>query len=136
MVKMEELNREADAIRDAVFSMNEDKRREYYDKEGRVLADPDTYAVLNYFFFIGIHHLYLRRFTAFFVDMLVLIAALVTLHNSEGGTGLVCGSLMIAFITIKGVYELMMSQKIVTQHNNNKAKAILSDFNIKMPGLG
>ena len=39
--------------------LTDEQRKEYYDRFRREVRDPDTYAVLNYFFLAGLHHMYL-----------------------------------------------------------------------------
>ena len=55
MLSMDELKQEEDAIRKEITALPDAKRKEYYRLEDKRIKDPDTYAVLNYFFLAGLH---------------------------------------------------------------------------------
>ena len=42
--------------------LREPQRKAFYQTLARELKDPDTYAVLNFFFVAGLHHIYLKKY--------------------------------------------------------------------------
>ncbi len=118
-----ELNEEEDKLRSMVTALPPEKRKHYYILEDRQIKDPDTYAVLNYFFLGGLHHLYLKRYI---IGTLYLITTLFGLYRLL--TGFADGWLILLLIFIIELPQLFRSQLIVMKYNNDVMKRILEQI--------
>ena len=54
-LRKEDVANREEAIRQRVGSLEPSLRKTYYQRVGKQIRDPDTYAVLNYFFLAGLH---------------------------------------------------------------------------------
>jgi TM2 domain-containing membrane protein YozV len=133
MVKMSDLNKQADEIRDQVFALPNEKQKIYYQKELEQVRDPDTYAALNYAFVLGLHHLYLGKYVTFLVEMVILIVGVFLATFPEFSVQFIVGVIFMSYIGIKGVYELFRSEQKIMQYNLSKMNKILED--VKPPAL-
>ena len=59
----EAVSAESEAIRQRSQSLDPDNRKLYFQQYKRKIKDPHTYAVLNWFFLAGLHHMYLEKYT-------------------------------------------------------------------------
>lgn len=114
-------NRE-DAIRKRVTALEPSLRKTYFQRVGKKLKDPDTYAVLNYFFLTGLHHMYLGKWLRGLVNLIVLIAGVVLMFMGLPGYWLV------VFILLIELMALFRSEVIVNHHNNNVSEHLLSEL--------
>ena len=58
-LKSEEVEQKEEQLRSEIRGLNEAHRTSFYKSFSSNLKDPDTYAVLNFFFVTGLHHFYL-----------------------------------------------------------------------------
>jgi putative component of membrane protein insertase Oxa1/YidC/SpoIIIJ protein YidD len=131
MLNNEEVEVEEDRLREEINKLPDDYRKEYYKTVKKQIKDPDTYAVLNYSLFVGLHHFYLGRWFRALTDIFCLLLGIVLLFNE---TSLVSGVLIIGIITAVELYELFRSQLIVQHNNNLIMQKILKDLNSRRSG--
>ncbi|CAH9053946.1 hypothetical protein PSECIP111951_00926 [Pseudoalteromonas holothuriae] len=98
-----------EALRDDVSSLSKDARKRYYQLEQKLVKDPDTYAVLNYFFAAGLHHFYLGKMLRGFINLILMLIGLATFA--------IGGWVLIVLVFLIELPQLFRSQKIVRKHN-------------------
>ena len=109
-------------IRLRVRDLDDAARKAYYEQFGQDMKDPDTYAILNYFFLAGLHHMYLGDFTRGAINLSVLIAGISLMLTGFG----LLGGLAIGFIVAVELMALFRSQVVVANHNNLLGERILN----------
>lgn len=109
-------------LRERINMLDDSARKTYYERFKRELKDPDTYAVLNYFFMAGLHHMYLGKFLRGSLNFFVLMFGLGLIIGGCPGTG----GLMMVSILLMELMALFRSEVIVIQHNNELAEDILA----------
>jgi len=129
MLKKEAVDREEEAIREAVNRLPDNQRKWVYAEAEKAIKDPDTYAVLNYLFLAGLHHFYLGRWVRGLVNLMVFLAGLICLILG----GVLIGILLIVGITVIELYALFRSQTIVQQFNNDIMRELLQTASGKSP---
>jgi len=127
MLKKEAVDREEEAIREAVNRLPDNQRKWVYAEAEKAIKDPDTYAVLNYLFLAGLHHFYLGRWGRGLVNLTVFLAGLLCLILG----GVLLGILLIVGITVVELYALFRSQTIVQQFNNDIMRELLQTVSEK-----
>ncbi|MGF1689888.1 hypothetical protein [Photobacterium kagoshimensis] len=109
------LKQQEDDLRGQIRQLTDAQRKQYYQLEVDQVKDPDTYAVLNWFFVVGLHHFYLGKFVRGGVNLslfLLSILLLVIYPNHWLGYSMLIGILVIE------LPQLLNSQNIVHHHNN------------------
>ncbi|MGR5078894.1 hypothetical protein [Photobacterium swingsii] len=109
------LKQQEDNLRGQVRQLTDAQRKQYYQLEVDQVKDPDTFAVLNWFFVAGLHHFYLGKFVRGGVNLslfLLSILLLVIFPNHWVGYSVLIGILVIE------LPQLLNSQNIVHHHNN------------------
>lgn len=110
----ERLRREAGELPDA-------QRAEFYREAGKRIRDPDTYAALNWFALVGLHHFYLGRWIRGLVNLAGVALGIALLFE-----GLVVAGLgLIGLILVTELIELFRSQLTVAHYNNRIMEQIL-----------
>ncbi len=110
-----------EALRNKAAQLSPELRKQYYQIEEQLVKDPDTYAVLNYFFAAGLHHFYLGKVARGVVNLIVMLIglALIPYH----------GWVLIIFVCVIELPQLFNSQKIVRQYNIDVMREILDELN-------
>lgn len=116
----EALIKESDELRRRVTQLPSDARRAYYADEAKLIKDPDTYAVLNYFFVFGLHHFYIGKFFTGLICLILYIVGMITF--------LVGGWVIIVFLALFDLPQLFFSQRIVHKHNNRIARRLVEKY--------
>jgi len=114
------LRLESDALRRRVTALPSEARRAYYTEEATLIKDPDTYAVLNYFFVFGLHHFYLGKFFTGLICLILYVIGMVTF--------LVGGWIIILLLALFDLPQLFFSQRIVHRHNNQIARRLVEKY--------
>jgi len=122
MVSQDSADAEEERIRLRVRELPDPIRIEYFRRLQPRLRDPDTYAVLSYCLVTGLRHMYLGRWPRGFVDVGALVLGVVLLV-----TGNLVGVAPLAVIGVLDLLALFRSQAIVKDHNNQLARAILTE---------
>ena len=121
-LRKEEVANREEALRKRVAALEPSLKKAYFQRVGKQLKDPDTYAVLNYFFLTGLHHMYLGKWLRGFVNLIVLIAGVVLMIQGYPGYWLV------VFILLIELMALFRSEVIVNHHNNSVSERVLSEL--------
>ena len=116
----EELRRESDELRRRVTQLGSEARRAYYADEAKLIKDPDTYAVLNYFFVFGLHHFYLGKFFTGLICLILYIIGMISF--------LVGGWIIILLLALFDLPQLFFSQRIVHRYNNKIARRLVEKY--------
>lgn len=119
MLSMEELQQEEDELRKEITALPEDKRKEYYRLEDKRVKDPDTYAVLNYFFLAGLHHFYLGNDIKGILNAMAMLIGILLFG--------MFGWVLIVIVLIVELPQLFRSQTIVQAHNNKVMRETLNE---------
>ncbi len=124
MREREAVEAEEERIREQVRRLPAHERAAFHRAARRRLRDPDTYAVLNWFFVVGLHHFYLGRIARGLTD-LVLVAV--------GAGGIIAGYVVAGAAAIVAVlalelYALFRSQVIVQDFNNRVQRRVLQEL--------
>ena len=105
------------SIGERIKNISGDQRVLYYNEVNKRIKDPDTYATLNYFFIVGVHHFYLGKWirgslNIYFCGIgIYFIFSPGTENNTEGLA--VVGVLIVVMITLMETYSLFRSQSVV-----------------------
>ncbi len=114
MFSEKELNLEETDVREQVALLSEPQRRQYQGLEKAALKSPSTYALLNWFFLIGLHHFYLHRWVRGVINLalsLVGLTLIIVDDNRIDG-----GSLLLAVAIIE-VPQLLNYEHLVHAFN-------------------
>ena len=117
------LSQQEEAIREEVARLSPTLRKQYYQLETELLKDPDTYAVLNYFFAAGLHHFYLGKTMRGMINLLLMLVGLALLPFY--------GWVLIVLVLLIELPQLFQSQAIVRQHNIDAMRQVLRDMNTR-----
>ncbi|RJE76963.1 hypothetical protein BGP78_01570 [Pseudoalteromonas sp. MSK9-3] len=109
-----------DALRQSVSELPEDARKQYYQLELELIKDPDTYAVLNYFFAAGLHHFYLGKTLRGMINLVLMLIGLATLSS--------IGIFVILLVIVIELPQLFRSQKIITEHNITVMEDVINEL--------
>ncbi|GAA5646794.1 MULTISPECIES: hypothetical protein [Vibrio] len=118
----EELKDKEEDLRSKVNSLTEEKKKAFYKRQVRELKDPDTYAVLNWLFLGGFHHIYLKRYKVFAIEFTLLVGSIIGLS-----LGYRWPALLIVGLVVYELPQLFFSQKIARQYNYDTSSQILND---------
>lgn len=120
----EAVSAESETIRHRSRSLAEDSRKLYFQQYKKKIKDPDTYAVLNWFFLAGLHHMYLEKYARGMINLGLLSAGVVLLFTPFNILGLI----LIALILGIELMALFRAQVIVANYNNQVAATLLDEF--------
>ncbi len=128
MLRLEDVERKEEQLRQRINQLSNEQRKRYYNSVKKKLRDPDTYAVLVYFFMVGIHHIYLGYYLRGAINMVAVVAGFVLMLAGNVGIGL----LLMAIIPIIEVWDLIRSQVIVQDRNNQIMEMLLDELDYKL----
>ncbi|EKE83850.1 membrane protein [Idiomarina xiamenensis] len=128
MSTSERLNDEEEQLRQQIRQLSDEQRKCYFRHEQQRLKDPDTYAVLNYFFLAGLHHFYLGKFARGMVNLVLMLIGILLLKPLPW----LGGGLIVAVLLIE-LPQLFNAQNIVHRHNNQQIRDLLQQ--VKMGQL-
>ncbi|WP_290573626.1 TM2 domain-containing protein [Idiomarina sp.] len=109
---MQELSDREEHLREQIRQLSDEQRKHYYRLERQQLKDPDTYAVLNYFFIAGLHHFYLGRTNRGLINIALMVVGLLLLPLFAP-----LGVILLITVFIVELPQLFKSQRIVYAHN-------------------
>ena len=110
---------EEERLRGEIAKLPNDLKKQYYNIEKSNIKDPDTYAVLNWFFVAGLHHFYLGNNSRGLFNAVVMLVGLLTIQFFYVGIILIIGIMLFE------VPQLFYCQKIVHEYNVNVMKDAL-----------
>lgn len=121
MLNQQEVDAEEERQRELAATLPDEKRKAFYRDVSRELKDPDTYAVLNWFFLIGLHHFYLRRWARGMLDLSLFLLGLLLLFAQQP----VLGIALIVLVSAMELWALFRAQLIVQDWNNGIYRRLL-----------
>lgn len=121
MLKPDEVEQEEERLRERANALSDEQRKAFYGRLKRELRDPDTYAVLNWFFLVGLHHFYLGRWMRGSVNICLVLLGGVLLVAEQWFLGIG----MIVIVLLMEIWELFRSQVIVQDWNNRIFRSLL-----------
>ncbi|WP_024954019.1 membrane protein [Sulfurospirillum arcachonense] len=127
MLNKDKVVKEEDILREKVQNLPDNLKKQFYEKIEKEIKDPDTYAVLNWLFLTGIHHLYLKKWLKGAINLILFIVGIVLLFDENIYFGVGIGILVAIFII--ELNELFQSQIIVHNYNNEVTQKILEELN-------
>ena len=113
-----------EALRLRARELSDVDRQRYFRAFRTEMKDPDTYAVLNWSFIAGLHHMYLGKWLRGAINLTVLIIGIVLLFGSFFTWGIV---IIVGLLCIE-LMALFRSQTIVAHHNNLVSERILNEL--------
>ena len=123
-LKQDEVDAEEERLRARVKALADQDRRDFYRALKPHLKDPDTYAVLNWFFMAGLHHFYLQRWARGLINLAVFLTGLALLFSQWFALGLG----LIALILVVELWALFRAQLIVQDWNNALYRRLLQRY--------
>ncbi|WP_404341838.1 TM2 domain-containing protein [Pseudoalteromonas mariniglutinosa] len=116
----EQLKDEEEQLRSQVNQLSNDTRKTFYQQQQQRIKDPDTYAVLNWFFVTGLHHFYLANNPRGMVNLTLMLIGLLLIES--------VGLLLILLVFLIELPQLFNSQQIVHAYNNRVMKTLLHEL--------
>ncbi|ATD09685.1 MULTISPECIES: membrane protein [Pseudoalteromonas] len=114
------LREQEEALRNQVAQLSPEARKQYYQLEEQLVKDPDTYAVLNYFFAAGLHHFYLGKTARGVINLTLMLLGLVFI--------LFYGWVLLILVCLIELPQLFNSQKIVRKYNIDVMREVLDEL--------
>ncbi|WP_223670347.1 TM2 domain-containing protein [Kangiella shandongensis] len=124
MLNQQEVNAEEENLRCQVNALTAEHRKAYYREFKQKVKDPDTYAALNWFFIVGLHHFYLEKWGRGLLNILLIIIGVILLFTPVFWGGIV----MILIVAAEELWSLFRSQVIVKDWNNQLSEEILKKY--------
>ena len=124
-LRKEEVQRREEALRLRVVDLDSSQRKIYYDRVMKAIRDPDTFAVLNYFFIAGLHHFYLGRFVRGLSNLAILVVGILLWTAGYPGYWL------ILFVVLIELMALFRSEVVVQDYNNEVSEKILAELELR-----
>ncbi len=119
-LRQDSVKAEEEKLREDVRLLDDPDRAKYFHAYNKRLKDPDTYAVLNYFFIAGLHHFYLGKYVRGSINLLILLSGMLLFPIIEEAVILILGILLVE------IPALFRSQIIVADHNTRLGQRILA----------
>lgn len=120
----EAVEQQEELIRQRVRELSDADRKAYFSRVKKELKDPDTYAVLNWFFLAGLHHMYLGEYVRGATNLVLMVVAVLLMFTAL----LPLGILIVVVILVLELMALFRAQTVVANHNNQIAEAALADL--------
>ena len=127
-LKTDQVEQKEEILRSQIKELGEKKRKKFYSLYSDQLKDPDTYAVLNFFFITGLHHFYLTNHLQGSLNLSGLVIGLILIFGGSEN-GLVAGFSLIFLVIMIELPALFRSQVIVKDYNNRLAIETLLEIN-------
>jgi TM2 domain-containing membrane protein YozV len=117
----EEVDRQEEDLRLRARELPEEARKRYFKQFKKEMKDPDTFAVLNWFFLSGLHHMYLGDFVRGAINLALMVWVVIMLVTPFWPVGVVIAFVILAL----ELMALFRAQTVVANHNNQVAEEIL-----------
>jgi len=127
-LKTYQVEQQEEILRSQIRALDDTKRKKFYSRYSAQLKDPDTYAVLNFFFITGLHHFYLTNHLQGSLNLSGLVIGLILIFGGSEN-GLVAGFSLIFLVIMIELPALFRSQVIVKDYNNRLAIETLLEIN-------
>ena len=127
MLNKEIVHKEREDLREKIRSLSDENRSKFYTEYDKVVKDPDTYAVLNWFFLVGIHHFYLGNWLRGTINLTCMLFGLFIFSFERGALSAVGGIILFLIFLIE-IYALFRSEIIVQDFNNQEMRKVLKEL--------
>lgn len=124
ILSQDAIEEEEELIRNAINQLSDNERKIYFHTIKSKIKDPDTYAVLNWFFIAGLHHFYLENWVQGCIHLTLFLIGIVLIIIGLVWTGVV----IILGISVAELYSLFQSQLIVQNYNNQIMKKAIKEI--------
>lgn len=114
MFSEKELNLEETDLREQVALLSETQRQQYASFEKAALKNPSTYAILNWFFLLGLHHFYLHRWVRGMINLALTLASLYLIVIMDNRTS---GGAVLLAVAIIEIPQLLNYEHLVHAFN-------------------
>ena len=118
ILSQEVVDQEEDLIKQSINQLSESERKTYFRIVESRIKDPDTYAVLNWFFLAGLHHFYLEYWVKGCVHLVIFATGAILIILGLSWLGI----LIILSISIIELCALFQAQIIIQNYNNQVMK--------------
>lgn len=129
MLESEVVTAEEESLRERARALPDASRKAFHESLRKRLKDPDTYAALNWFFVVGLHHCYLGRWARGALDMVLFAAGIGLLLAGKPWWG---AALIVAVSAIE-LWSLFRAQIIVQDWNNRVYRQLLASYESSAP---
>lgn len=119
-MNMDQLKQQEEQLRKQVAELATEQKKQYFSLEEKRIKDPDTYAVLNYFFLAGLHHFYLGKTLFGVINLIAMLVGILFIESF--------GWILFVLVIIAELPQLFRSQKIVQQYNNQVMQDTLNEI--------
>lgn len=123
MLSQREVDAEEERLRELARALPDAQRKLFYQEVKQKLRDPDTYAVLNWFFLAGLHHFYLGKWLRGIFNLAVFVAGIVLLFIQPWP-----GIALIVLVSVWELWALFRAQIIVQDWNNKLYLELLKRY--------
>ncbi len=128
-LRKDDVHQHEEALRGRIGKLAAPERKAFYERVARETKDPDTYAVLNYFFMAGLHHMYLGKYRRGLINLLLVVIGIGLVIDAKPNIGVV---LIVAILLVE-LPALFRSEVIVNHHNNQLSEKILAETGAGTP---
>jgi len=114
-----------DTYRIRINALDDSTKKKFYQAYETNLKDPDTFATLCYFFVVGLHYAYLKRYPSALIVMVLMATGIYTLTcNHES----IMGWFIVISILLLEISNLFQSQSIVAKYNLELMRSLLEKY--------
>lgn len=120
----DEIEQREEFLREALRTLSDAQRREFYTRFNKQVKDPDTYAALNYLFIAGLHHFYLGKRLRGAINLGTFCVGLIFILAGVHALGIV----LIVAVLILELRALFKAQAIVQDFNNDLTEKLIEEI--------
>jgi TM2 domain-containing membrane protein YozV len=124
LLNQQQVDSEEETIREQINLLSDNGKKSFYASVKQKVKDPDTYAVLNWFFIVGLHHFYLGKWLSGILDLAAFSIGIFLIFLNYYETGIA----ILLIISILELWALFRSQLIVQHWNNQLYRTELQKF--------
>ncbi len=135
-LRSQTVEKQEENLRTTAGELEETERKFFFKRFSEEYKDPDTYAVLNFFFIGGLHHFYLKKYVRGFFNLSLSLCGFVLMFtapfqeiNDYQVGAFRAGILILALVTIIEIPNLFRSQIIAKDFNNRLSLKIIGEVN-------
>ena len=129
-LKKEVVLEREEALRLEIRELDDSDKKRFHENFSLAVKDPDTYAVLNFFFMAGLHHFYLEKILGGTINLVVFSVGIGCIFLNA----IVVGVLLIGVILVIELPALFRAQLIVGHHNNELSSQLLQQIKSEISG--
>ena len=129
-LKKEVVLEREEALRLEIRELDDGDKKRFHENFSLAVKDPDTYAVLNFFFMAGLHHFYLAKILRGTINLIVFSVGIGCIFLNA----IVVGVLLIGVILVIELPALFRAQLIVGHHNNELSSQLLQQIKSEISG--